>query len=313
MSEGPLPTMSEAPRPEREPEGPMSLCLRVLELRFPLEGAAYLVMLPLLRLLHFAGDRHVVLVLPGGLGADGSTFFLRWGIRQFGYSVHGWGLGRNMGLNEKMLAGLRARVEALYALHNAKISIVGWSLGGLYARMLARDLPDKVRQVITLGSPFRMVETDQFAYNMIGRARWERFVRSHPAELDLLRVHEHNRPPITVPTTAIYSRRDGFAPWQLSIDEVGPHAPNPHAENVEIRGTHTGLSSNPIALAIILDRLALPEFQWSPFKPMKGLHWFYPPPTTWTHPAAENQPTEKTAPRTTRLERCRSSKRSAHE
>lgn len=275
----------EASHPERPPVGYMSLRQQLLELRFPLEGAAYLAMGPFLRLLHIAGDRHAVLVLPGGMGADGSTFFLRWGLRNLGYSVHGWGLGRNLGADERKLAGMRARVDELYELHGKKISIVGWSLGGIYARMLARDLPDKVRQVITMGSPFRMVESDQFAHRPFGRARWEKFVATHAAALDLLRVHEHDRPPLTVPTTAIYSRRDGFAPWQLSIDETGPNAPNPRAQNVEIRGTHIGLSSNPIALAVVLDRLAQREGAWKPFKPMLGLRGFYPPPASWVHPA----------------------------
>jgi pimeloyl-ACP methyl ester carboxylesterase len=289
-------TPAQAARLEREPVGPMSRRLHLLELRFPFEGATYIVTQPLLRILHIRGHRHAVLVLPGGMGGDGSTFFLRWGIRNLGYSVHGWAQGRNLGLNDKMLAGLRARVDELYGLFDAKISVVGWSLGGLYARMLARDKPDKVRQVITLGSPFRMVETDQFAHNMIGRVRWEKFVKAHAAELDLLRVHEHERPPITVPTTAVYSRRDGFAPWQLSIDETGPNAPNPRAQNVEICGTHTGLSTNVIALAVILDRLAQPEGQWKPFKPLPLLRGFYPPPATWTHPAA-SQPRKRTASR----------------
>jgi pimeloyl-ACP methyl ester carboxylesterase len=292
------PTSGQASRRERDPVGPMSRRMHLLELRFPLEVAIYIVMQPLLRMLHIKGHRHAVLVLPGGMGGDGSTCFLRWGIRNLGYSVHGWGQGRNLGLNEKMLAGLRERVDELYALFDSKISVIGWSLGGLYARMLARDKPDKVRQVITLGSPFRMVETDQFAHNMIGRARWEKFVRAHAAELDLLRVHEHDRPPITVPTTAVYSRRDGFAPWQLSIDETGPNAPNPRAQNVEICGTHTGLSTNVVALAVILDRLARSDAPWKPFKPLPILRGLYPPPATWTHPAADRPPNQ-TASRTT--------------
>lgn len=280
-----LTTASESSAPEREPVGEMSRFLHLMELRFPLESVAYILARPLLRALHISGDRHSVMVLPGGMGGDSSTFLLRWGINNLGYSVHGWGVGTNLGMDEEMLARLRARVDELYALHDAKISLVGWSLGGLYARMLGRDRPEKVRQVITLGSPFRMVEEDQFAHNMIGRARWERFTRNHAEELDLLKVHEHHRPPITVPTTAIYSRTDGFAPWQLSIDEIGPNAPNPRAENVEIRGSHTGLSSNPIALAVVLDRLAQAENHWRPFKPMPLLRKCYPPPATWVHPA----------------------------
>jgi pimeloyl-ACP methyl ester carboxylesterase len=289
-TEEPQPTLNDPSLlHDRQPFGTLSLRQHLMELRAPLEAAAYVAMQPLLRMLHIAGDRHAVMALPGGLGDDGSTFSLRWGIRNLGYSVHGWGIGRNLGLTEEMLTALHARVEELYEMHEAKISVVGWSLGGIYARMLARDLPDKVRQVITLGSPFRMVETDQFMHNKIGRERWEKMVNKHGEELDLLRVHEHHRPPITVPATAIYSRYDGFAPWQLSIDETGPNAPNPRAQNVEIRGTHIGLASNPIAMAVVLDRLAQSETHWRPFKPMPLLQRFYPEPANWVHPAKKKR------------------------
>lgn len=277
--------------PDRPPVKPMRRRLQLLELRAPLEAIAYLALRPVLRALHVPGDKHAVMFLPGGLGDDGSTAALRWGIKNLGYSVHGWGVGRNMGLNDQMLADLRARVTELYELHNAKISLVGWSLGGVYARMLARDFPDKIRQVITLGSPFRMVETDQFAVNMVGQARWNKFIQNHTKEIDLLRVHEHHRPPITVPTTSIYSRTDGFAPWHLSIDEVGPDAPNPQAENVEVRGSHTGLSTNPVAFAVVLDRLSQPEGSWQPFKSTSVLRRFYPKPASWVPPCKLHQQT----------------------
>lgn len=223
-----------------------------------------------------------MLVLPGGLTDDRATVFLRWSLGAQGYDTHGWGLGTVTSLTEEVLDGMRARVDELYCEHDNTITLIGWSLGGIYARMLARDKPERIRQVITLGSPFRMVEEDRFA--PFGRARWDRFNEEHADEIDLMRVHEHHRPPITVPTTAIYSRNDGFAPWQLSIDEVGPHAPNPRAENVEVRGTHIGLAANPTVAAVILDRLAQPEGTWHPFRPVPALRRFYPPPATWIHP-----------------------------
>lgn len=296
-------TTPESLPAERAPVRTISLRRRLLELRAPVEAAAYVVARPLLPRLHPPGEPHAVLVLPGGLGADGSTAILRWGIRGQGYSVHGWGQGRNVGVDEVKLAGLRARVDELYNLHDSPITVIGWSLGGLHARLLGRDRPEKIRQVITLGSPFRMVETDEFTHkpllnkalmSVVG-ASWEEFVASNAAEFDLVGVHEHHRPPLTVPATAIYSRNDGFAPWYLSIDETGPNAPNPRAENVEVRGSHVGLSSNPAVLAVILDRLAQPEGQWRPFKPVWGLQRFYPTPATWIHPAERNRGIEQRA------------------
>jgi pimeloyl-ACP methyl ester carboxylesterase len=195
-------TMSEDALTERAQVGPMSVRRLILELRAPIEYASYLGLGPLLRMLYACGEQHPVLVLPGGLTGDWSTAILRWGIRGHGYHAHGWGLGTNTAANEEKLAGMRARVDELYAAHDSKITIIGWSLGGIYGRMLARDRPEKIRQVITLGSPFRMVESDRFA--PFGQAWWDWFVQEHAQELDLLFVHEHHRPPLTVPLRRCY-------------------------------------------------------------------------------------------------------------
>lgn len=277
--------------PGRPAVGYMRLRRQLLELRAPMEAAAYVLTRSILTRLHSAGEPHAVLVLPGGMGGDGSTAHLRWGVSGQGYSVHGWNQGRNLGLDQTQLAGLRGRVDDLYALHDTPITVLGWSLGGIYARMLARERPERIRQVITLGSPFRMLAHDQFAHRPFGRQNWERFVARHCAELDLLTVQEHERPPLTVPATAVYSRNDGFAPWHLSIDETGPNAGNPCAENVEVRSSHIGLASNPAVLAVILDRLAQPRGQWRPFKPIPSMQPLYPPPATWIHP--DQRPTRK--------------------
>jgi len=270
--------------PEREPVGPRSKWQRLLELRAPIEYSSYFALVPLLRLVYPCGEQHSIMCLPGGLAGDGLTAILRWGLRGHGYDAHGWGLGRNLGATEEKLAGMRTRVDELYGLHDRKITIIGWSLGGIYGRMLARDRPEKVRQVITLGSPFRMVESDRFA--PFSRDRWERFVGDHAEELDLLWVHEHHRPPLEVPATSIYSPDDGLAPWELSIDETGPNAGNPRAENVAVWGTHVGIGANPASLAVILDRLAQPEDHWRPFKPIPLLAPWYRSAVSWIHPNA---------------------------
>lgn len=207
---------------------------------------------------------------------------LRFALRQSGYWPHGWGLGRNEGATAEVLAGMRARVDELYAAHSSKITIIGWSLGGVYARMLARDRPDKVRRVITLGSPYRMVEADEF--HPFRRARWDEFVQAHAPELTLLQEHEHHRPPLQMPATSIYSRTDAFAPWTLCLDETCPDAANRQAENVEVYSSHLGLATHPAVLAVVLDRLGQPSDQWRPFQARRSLSLFFPPPATWTHP-----------------------------
>lgn len=262
-----------------------------MELRCPVEYVAFFALAPVLRGIYRRGPAHAILCLPGGLVGDGLTAILRWGLRSHGYDAHGWGLGRNLGANEEKLAGMRARVDELYAVYDAKITVIGWSLGGIYGRMLARDKPEKIRRVISLGSPFRMVESDRFA--PFGRARWDRFVQEHSPELDLLWVHEHHRPPLEVPATSIYSPTDGVAPWQLSIDETGPGAPNPRAENVAVWGTHSGIGANPAAYAVILDRLAQPERAWTPFEPIPMLRRWYLPATSWSLPAKSGASTDE--------------------
>lgn len=101
------------------------------------------------------GDGHAVLVCPGFLTSDRSTGLLRRFIRSKGYAVHGWELGRNMGPGTAGENGerLAERVISLYRASRRKVSLVGWSLGGVLAREIAKRLPDQVRQVITLGSP----------------------------------------------------------------------------------------------------------------------------------------------------------------
>jgi pimeloyl-ACP methyl ester carboxylesterase len=107
------------------------------------------------------GDGHGVLVLPGLLASDSSTIPLRAFLRHLGYDVRGWDLGRNHGPTEVILAGLPQALLDHAERTGRPVSVIGWSLGGVYARELARQYPKQVRQVITLGSPFTMTDTRQ--------------------------------------------------------------------------------------------------------------------------------------------------------
>jgi pimeloyl-ACP methyl ester carboxylesterase len=185
------------------------------------------------------GDGHAVVVLPGFATTDASTLPLRRFLRSLGYHVHGWRLGRNQGPTQRIVSGLETRFGDLRELHeSAPISIVGWSLGGVFGREIARRDPASVRQVITLGSPFRMM----------GPVR-----------------------DLAVPVTNVYSRTDGIAPWQSCIDDPGPRR-----ENVEVRGSHCGLGVNAAALLVIADRLAQPAGTWTPFVPKRSYSMFFP-------------------------------------
>src|ERR671916_856668 len=131
----------------------------LLESRAVLELGAFAATAPALQLAP-KGDGHPVLVLPGLAASDESTRPLRWFLRTRGYHTHGWRLGRNTGPTTRLRSDLGERMRAIADRHGRRISLVGWSLGGIYAREIARTAPDAVRQVITLGSPFRSVDPD---------------------------------------------------------------------------------------------------------------------------------------------------------
>jgi predicted alpha/beta hydrolase family esterase len=228
-----------------------SLALLALEARAWLEFASLVPALPLLRAAP-RGDGHPVLVLPGWLASDRSTQALRWFLRDRGYHTHGWRLGRNDGPSSEIVSGMAARLAALRRRHDRPVSLVGWSLGGVYARELSRRFPADVRQVITLASPFR----DPDATNaVITRLAGRRPPRS-PDVLARLRS------PLPVPTTAIYSRTDGIVAWQSCVEPRGPRS-----ESVEVGTSHCGMGHHPAALLVIADRLAQPEGTWRHFTP----------------------------------------------
>jgi pimeloyl-ACP methyl ester carboxylesterase len=250
-----------------------------MELRAPFELLAFLLLAPLVRRFSRRGDGHIVLCLPGQFGDDLATALLRRSIKSQGYTPAGWGPGRNLGPTTATLARLRADVAGLAGEQGRPITIIGWSLGGIFARMLAREFPDQVRHVITLGSPYRMIEADRFSPGP--RRNWVRWIERFDPDFDLLRHEETERSPLSVPATSIYARRDAMAPWQLSIDETGAHAPNPRAENVEIHTSHIGIATNPQMLAVVLDRLAEPPDSWHPYDPPRRLRRLFPAPKRW--------------------------------
>jgi pimeloyl-ACP methyl ester carboxylesterase len=204
------------------PLAPPSAFLTALEGRAVLELASVLPALPVLDRAP-AGDGHPVLVFPGWLAGDVSTRMLRWFLRRRGYHVHGWQLGRNVGATGAIVEGMGKRFHALRKRHDRRLSIVGWSLGGIYARELARRVPDDVRQVITLGSPFAdpLATTPARLYRALHGG-------THGGT-------RHLADPLPVPATSIYSRSDGVVAWRSRLD-----TPGPQRENVEVwcRTTH---------------------------------------------------------------------------
>lgn len=200
------------------------------------------------------GDGHPVLVLPGLLAGDFSTAPLRRFLRELGHDARGWKLGLNLGPTSDLGVRLNARLGRLFERGRRRVSLVGWSLGGIFARELARANPDRVRLVITLASPFRDVSATHAARIVPLLSRVGPLHEAHDLRAALRR-------PLPVPTTSIYSRSDGIVHWQSCLE-----APGPRRENVEVPCSHTGMGFHPKALAVIADRLALPEGAWHPYR-----------------------------------------------
>ncbi len=211
------------------------------------------------------GDGHPVLVLPGFVATGLSTRPLRSFLRQHEFGAHCWAQGRNLGPVEGLEDRLEERLGELHQRYGRKVSLVGWSLGGVFARLLANRAPDLVRSVITLGSPFRNDPKANRSWRLMELLSGQR-IDQVPTET-FARIR--NTPP--VPTTSVYSRTDGVAAWRCCIDREGPQA-----ENVEVSGSHCGLGWNPLVLYLLADRLAQPEGSWQRFEAPRALRWLYP-------------------------------------
>jgi pimeloyl-ACP methyl ester carboxylesterase len=194
-----------------------------------------------------------------------STGLLRRYVRWLGYDVHGWRLGRNVGPTSTVLKELPRALADLAASSGGSVSVIGWSLGGIYARELARDHAELVRQVITLGSPFALTDPRQSR----AEGAYRRTSDRHAA--DRIPTRDQVARPIEVPSTAVYSRLDGIVSWQTCIEqETELH------ENIEVRCGHLGFGVDPATLWLIADRLAVPDGVRRPFRPPALLRALYP-------------------------------------
>jgi pimeloyl-ACP methyl ester carboxylesterase len=194
------------------------------------------------------GEGQPVLVIPGFAAADGSTAILRAYLNRLDYDAHGWGLGRNLGAktigvhNERLIR----RLDRFHARRKRPVALVGWSMGGIMARMIARARPDKVSRVVTLAAPFT---GDPFA----NRA-WQVYERmtghslAHPVAQAQI---AESKLPMPVPATAIHSKSDGVVDWRCCLE------PNTGAtDNVEVRASHCGMGFDADALHAVAHALS---------------------------------------------------------
>lgn len=249
----PHPGLADVPAP-----GPLLLAL---EFRAFWEFGAVLPSWPVLQRAQ-AGDGHTVIVFPGLSANDGTTLPLRRYLDWLGYQTRGWDQGFNFGPRPGVLESATRQLHQACDLSGDKVSLIGWSLGGIYARELAKLHPEMVRGVITLGTPFSGSPRSTNAWRLYELTSGR----------DSHREIEHRdlpgAPP--VPTTSVFSRSDGIVAWQGSQQHPCPR--NPHTENVEVLASHCGIGLNPSAWWVVADRLAQEPGAWKPFERKRGLH-----------------------------------------
>lgn len=245
--------------------GPPELLWSLLEGRAFLEMALLPAALPLL-VEAPPGDGHPVLLLPGFLADEKTLIALKLYLSSKGYDVRTWGLGRNVGFRSRHARALPQRLRHLHFKTGRKVSLVGWSLGGLFSLFAAHEVPECIRSVITMGSPVSMDHKHGSRSPSMVKALYR--LVAHPlgsaAHIMQPRVKELRAGKLSpVPTSCLYSLGDGVVPPQEATIDGNPAL----HENIRVPGSHMGLGFNGLVLSIVADRLAQPEGDWRPFHP----------------------------------------------
>ena len=212
------------------------------------------------------GDGHPVIVLPGFFAGDASTRVLRSYLRSLGYAVSGWSLGRNRGPTRAVLSGMDDLVAKVVQDQGRPASIIGWSLGGIFARQIASRRPADVRQVITLASPYRLNRGDRTRATRL----YDRYAPSHVTVADFPGAGGGYQA-LPMPATSIYTRTDGVVAWQTCTEPE-----TSRSQNIEVFSSHCGVGHHPAAMYAIADRLAQPVDRWLPFQAPKLIRHLYP-------------------------------------
>ncbi len=262
--------------------GSPSVLSSLLEARIFMEMALLPASLPLLMAAP-QGDGHPVILVPGFMAGESTLAALKLFLQNKGYDVHNWGLGRNVGFRGKHANALPQKIRYLHHTTGRKVSLVGWSLGGVFSFYGAETTQDCVRSIITLGSPVSvdmMGNQSPPALKAMYRLVSHRLGASaHLMQPRAKAMREHRRLPI--PTSCLYSLSDGVVPPQEATIDGDPAL----HENIQVPGSHVGLGFNGIVMAIVADRLAQPEGDWKPFAPQGLLGHVYRATTRAAQPA----------------------------
>lgn len=264
--------MSRRPVVRHPHVGSPSVLSSLLEARSFVEMALLPAALPLLMQAP-QGDGHPVVLVPGFMAGESTLVALKLFLQNKGYDVHTWGLGRNVGFRGKHANALPQKIRYLHHTTGRKVSLVGWSLGGVFSLYGAETTQECVRSIITLGSPISvdmMGNQSPPALKAMYRLVSHRLGASaHLMQPRAKAMREHRRLPI--PTSCLYSLTDGVVPPQEATIDGDPAL----HENIQVPGSHVGLGFNGIVMAIVADRLAQAEGDWKPFDPQGLLGLVY--------------------------------------
>ena len=205
------------------------------------------------------GNGEPVMVIPGLSTNDLSTTIVRKFLNFKGFSAYGWELGFNVKYTEKVEQNIKRRVDELYDKHQQKVSLIGWSLGGMTMRIFAQHHPEKIKQVISLGAPFSGIKGKTHVgwwYTLLAGESVQSFNDTWTKEAAMKPL---------MPSTSIYSKTDGMVSWEYCIDwETGPET-----QNIEVYCNHLGFGMNPSVWCILTDRLRQKEGEWTLFDESK--------------------------------------------
>jgi len=219
------------------------------------------------------GDGHPVLLLPGFMGGEATLIGLEVFLRSRGYDVHTWGLGRNVGFHVKHAEALEQKIRHLHHTTGQQISLVGWSLGGVFALYGAHRAAECVRSVITLGSPVTVdpagSASPPFVKAMYRLIAHPMGPAAHTMQPRAKKLRERTNLPM--PLSCLYSLSDGVVPPQEATVDGDPAL----HENIRVPGSHIGLGFNAVVLWIVAERLAQPQGEWRPFEPTGALGYVY--------------------------------------
>jgi pimeloyl-ACP methyl ester carboxylesterase len=264
--------------------GKPRLLHQILEPRAFVELASLPFHLPLLARAP-RGDGHPVLLFPGFMADEATMLVLKLFLQNRGYEVQTWGFGRNVGFRSKHANALEQKIRYMHYKSGRKVSLVGWSLGGVFAMYGAHAAPECVRSAITLGSPVS-IDPEGSQSPAVVKALYR--LVAHPMGAAAQQTDFHarklrGRKVVRVPISCLYSVADGVVPPQEATIDGDPE----YHENVRVPGSHMGLGVNPLVLWIVADRLAQPEGRWRPFVARGLLGRLY---RLTTSPVAPNWP-----------------------